>query len=77
MVSAACPLCKILVVEAQSASFVNLAAAEDTAARLGAEAVSNSYGAVESGFTQVHARHAGSLVHAVRHSSAVGASKPR
>jgi subtilase family serine protease len=56
MVSAACPRCKLLVVEARSATLANLAAAEDTAARLGAVAVSNSYGAAESGFTQVSAR---------------------
>jgi len=55
MVSAACPHCKILVVEASTASFANLAAAEDTAARLGAAAISNSYGARESGFTQAYA----------------------
>lgn len=56
MASAACPHCRILVVEARSASFANLAAAEDTAARLGAQVISNSYGARESGFTQAFAR---------------------
>ncbi len=55
MVSAACPLCKILLVEAKSPSFSNLAAAEDTAARLGAVAISNSYGGRETGFTQANA----------------------
>jgi subtilase family serine protease len=44
MVSAACPDCKILLVEASSASFSNLGAAVNTAARLGASAISNSYG---------------------------------
>jgi hypothetical protein len=34
----------------------DLAAAEDTAARLGAQVISNSYGARESGFTQAYAR---------------------
>ena len=55
MVSAACPRCKILVVEARSPAFSDLAAAEKTAARLGAAAISNSYGAQETGFTQAQA----------------------
>jgi subtilase family serine protease len=44
MVSAVCPACRILLVEADSAAQVNLGAAVDTAVRLGADAVSNSYG---------------------------------
>ena len=44
MVSATCPLCHILLVEANSNSFANLGAAVNTAARLGATAISNSYG---------------------------------
>ena len=44
MVSATCPLCHILLVEANSASFANLGAAVNTAALLGATAISNSYG---------------------------------
>jgi subtilase family serine protease len=48
MASAACPDCKILLVEASSASFTNLAAAVNTAARLGAKAISNSYGGSDS-----------------------------
>lgn len=55
MVSAACPHCKILVVEARNESIANLAAAENTAARLGAQVISNSYGTQESGFSQVYA----------------------
>jgi subtilase family serine protease len=43
MVSAVCPKCKIVLVEAKSASFADLGAAENTAARL-AKVVSNSYG---------------------------------
>ena len=43
MVSAACPKCKILLVEADSPSFDNLAAGVDIAASLGAKAISNSY----------------------------------
>jgi len=49
MVSAMCPNCKILLVEASTASFANLAAAEDMAAALGAHAISNSYGGSEVG----------------------------
>jgi len=56
MASAACPRCKILVVAAKSASFADLAAAENTAARLGAQAISDSYGARESGFNQRYAQ---------------------
>jgi len=43
-VSAACPKCKILLVEANDASFVNLGKAVNTAVALGADVVSNSYG---------------------------------
>jgi subtilase family serine protease len=56
MVSAACPRCKIIVVEGRSPTYGNLAAAEDTAVRLGANIISNSYDARESGFTQVYAK---------------------
>jgi subtilase family serine protease len=44
MVSAVCPNCHVLLVEASTASMANLGAAVDTAVRLGANAVSNSYG---------------------------------
>jgi subtilase family serine protease len=44
MVSAICPNCHILLVEATTTSMANLGAAEDTAVALGANAVSNSYG---------------------------------
>jgi hypothetical protein len=56
MVSAACPRCKILVVEARSASLADLAIAEGTAARLGAVVISNSYGTRETGFSQIYAK---------------------
>jgi subtilase family serine protease len=42
-------------VEASSDSFADLAAAEDTAARLGAQAISNSYGIRENGQAQAYA----------------------
>ena len=43
MVSAICPNCKILLVEANNTSIGALSAAEDTAVRLGAKFVSNSW----------------------------------
>ncbi len=48
MVSAICPNCHILLVEASSNSNANLDAAENTAARLGATEISNSYGGSET-----------------------------
>ena len=47
MVSAVCPVCHILLVEATDPSIDNLAAAVDEAVALGAQYVSNSYGAPE------------------------------
>jgi len=44
---AICPNCKILLVEASSNSLANLAAAVNTAAKLGATEISNSYGGSE------------------------------
>jgi subtilase family serine protease len=48
MVAAVCPNCHVLLVEADTASMANLGAAEDTAVRLGANAVSNSYGGADA-----------------------------
>src|SRR5213592_4751084 len=47
MASAVCPNCTVVLVEANSNAFTDLAAAEDTAARLGASVISNSYGGSE------------------------------
>jgi PKD repeat protein len=47
-VRAVCQGCKILLVEAESPSYKNLATAMDTAVELGATEVSNSYGGPES-----------------------------
>jgi subtilase family serine protease len=49
MVSAICPGCKILLVQANTASYADLATAEKTAGTLGAYAISNSYGGGENG----------------------------
>ena len=48
MVSAICPNCNIILVEANSASLTNLGAAVNEAAKLGATSISNSYGGNES-----------------------------
>jgi hypothetical protein len=47
LVSALCPNCNILVVEANSSSESDLASAANTAAQLGANAISNSYSGTE------------------------------
>jgi subtilase family serine protease len=47
MASAICPNCKILLVEADNNSFINLATAVNEAAALGATQISNSYGGNE------------------------------
>jgi hypothetical protein len=49
MVSAMCPNCHIVLVEASTSSFGDLAQAEMEAASLGAHAISNSYGGGENG----------------------------
>jgi hypothetical protein len=56
MVSALCPNCNILLVEADDAAFTNLGTAVNLAVELGATIVSNSYGSVEwSGEAEVGA----------------------
>jgi hypothetical protein len=62
MVSAACPRCTIVLVEADSASIDDLGASVDTAVKLGATAVSNSYYALEwssQSAEDAHYRHDG------------------
>lgn len=49
MASAMCPNCKIILIEASSASYADLATAVNTAAALGAHVISNSYGGGEAG----------------------------
>jgi subtilase family serine protease len=48
MVSAICPRCHIAVVEASSATYADLGAAENEAAKLGAHVISNSWGGTDS-----------------------------
>lgn len=47
MVSAACPTCNILLLEAKSASITDLGTAVNTAVKMGATVVNNSYGGSE------------------------------
>ncbi|RKN30090.1 Kelch repeat-containing protein [Micromonospora musae] len=56
-VSSACPKCDILLVQADNNSMGSLGHAVDTAARLGADAISNSYGVAGESDTQ-YASHA-------------------
>src|ERR1700760_4188551 len=64
MASAICPGCSILLVEANSATSANLAAAVNRAAAMGAHVISNSYGGGETGSpnTEQHYNYAGIAV---------------
>jgi subtilase family serine protease len=79
-VSAACPDCKILLVEATSNSNANLYAAEDTAARQpGVVAISNSYGGAESSSetsTDSHFNHPGIAITVSSGDSGYGVEYP-
>lgn len=76
MVSATCPNCHILLVEASSASFSNLQTAENTAVSMGANVVSNSYGGSESSATNAAYDHPGHIITASAGDSGTGASQP-
>src|SRR5581483_367726 len=80
MVSAACPACKILLVEASSASIANLGTAVNQAVAQGAVAVSNSYGGSESSsdssYDASYYRHAGVAVTASSGDNGYGTSYP-
>lgn len=60
MVSAACPNCHIMLVEGTAATGPSLGAADDTAARLGANAISNSWGG--GGNSPSHFNHPGHII---------------
>jgi hypothetical protein len=64
VVSATCPRCHILLVEANSNLFTDLAAAVDRAAILGATQITNSYGGSELGTTSIasHYSHPGMAI---------------
>jgi hypothetical protein len=57
MVSASCPECRILLVEADDTLADSLGVSEDTAVASGATEVSNSYGTTEGSYTPGNAAH--------------------
>ena len=75
MASATCPNCKILLVEANSNAFTDLVAAEDTAARLGATVISNSYGGSDSAASSAY-DHPGIAVTASTGDNGYGVESP-
>jgi subtilase family serine protease len=80
MVSATCPNCSILLVEANSASDADLGTAVNEAVRLGAKFVSNSYGGSESSsdtsYDSSYYNHPGVAITASAGDSAYGAEYP-
>src|SRR3954451_16267732 len=79
MVSAVCPNCKIVLVEANTNLDSDLYAAEDTAARLGVDAISNSWGGDESPdetANDVHFNHPGIAITASSGDNGFGVSYP-
>jgi subtilase family serine protease len=75
MVSATCADCHILLVEAKTSSFANLGAAVNTAAKLGATAISNSYGGSDSSAISAY-DHPGIAVTASTGDSGYGVQSP-
>ena len=79
MVSAICPNCHILLVEASSPTFANLGKAVNMAVKLGATEVSNSYGGSESSSETTYAsyyKHPGVVITASAGDSGYGAQVP-
>lgn len=62
MVSAVCPNCHIILVEATSATTANLETAENEAAKLGANVISNSYGGSEYASSESAYNHSGIVI---------------
>jgi subtilase family serine protease len=78
MVSAICPNCHILLVEASSSSFASLGAAENEAAALHANAISNSWGGSDASDTTYgsYFNHPGIAITASSGDSGYGAQYP-
>jgi subtilase family serine protease len=79
MVSAVCPGCKILLVEATNNQSPSLYAAEDTAARLGATEISNSWGGGEASSEtsdDAHFNHPGAAITVSSGDSGYGVEYP-
>ena len=77
MVSAICPKCKIVLVEAASSSVANLSTAANRAITMGANVVSNSYGGSESStFASSPFNHPGHIIVASSGDNGTGAQMP-
>jgi len=78
MASAMCPNCKIMLVQASTASYANLATAVNMAISRGAKVVSNSYGGSETGSTSYNSAftHPGIAITASTGDSGYGVSWP-
>jgi subtilase family serine protease len=80
MVSASCPRCRILLVEAYSASMTDLGMAVNTAVRLGANVISNSWGgdefSHENSVDTKYFNHPGVVITASSGDSGYGVSYP-
>ncbi len=77
MASAICPNCRILLVEGNSNSNTDLAAAVDEAAALGATSISNSYGSAENtAFDSHYNSHPGIAITASSGDSGYGTQSP-
>jgi len=78
MASAICPDCRIILVQADSPTLANLAAAVNTAASLGAFVISNSYSGGESGSTTYESayNHSGIAITASTGDSGYGVGFP-
>jgi subtilase family serine protease len=74
MVSAACPKCNIMLVEGNAATGPSLGAADDTAARLGANAISNSWGGGSN--SPSHFNHPGHIILASSGDTGFGTQQP-
>lgn len=76
MISAICPHCKIILVEADSNYFTDLGASVDEAVTLKAKAVSNSYGGGEGYTSDPDYDHPGHIITASSGDSGYGAQQP-
>ena len=78
MVSAICPNCHILLVEADDSAAADLGKSVDTAARLGANVISTGYGSSENGSRvyEKHYRHPGHMITASIGDGGFGPSFP-
>jgi subtilase family serine protease len=76
MVSATCPHCHIVLVEANSATFADLGTAVNTAVHMGANVVTNSYGGSEFAASNSAYAHAGHVIVASAGDSGMGVSQP-